>query len=150
MKKKEVRCGVGVALFWEDKILLQLRSDNKKWGFIGGNVEFGETLQEACERETKEETGLILDTDDLIFVHNIYDSPITNIVEYPEVLVHKIDILFICLLCEVPVLKLNEESVSLEFFNFDMLPSSEEVSPQARQALQDAIYTYLTIYRGMN
>ncbi|VEU82663.1 NUDIX hydrolase [Acholeplasma hippikon] len=41
-----------------DKILLQQRSDNLKWGLHGGSMELGETLEETLIREVKEETNL--------------------------------------------------------------------------------------------
>ena len=42
----------------DGKILLQRRSDNGKWGLIGGLLEMNETYQEAAIREAREETGL--------------------------------------------------------------------------------------------
>ncbi|MCR5078528.1 MAG: NUDIX domain-containing protein [Bacilli bacterium] len=44
----------------DGKILLQRRSDNGKWGLIGGLLEVNETYLEAATREVKEETGLIV------------------------------------------------------------------------------------------
>lgn len=45
----------------QSQVLLVQRSnppDAGFWGFPGGKVELGETLQQAAEREVKEETGL--------------------------------------------------------------------------------------------
>ena len=42
----------------DGKILLQHRSDNKKWGLIGGMLELNETYLEGALREVKEETGV--------------------------------------------------------------------------------------------
>ena len=42
----------------DGKILLQRRTDNGKWGLIGGLLEMNETYQEAAIREAREETGL--------------------------------------------------------------------------------------------
>ncbi len=52
---------VGAVVFSEGKILLVKRvKDPQKetWAIPGGSVNLGETLQEAAEREIKEETGL--------------------------------------------------------------------------------------------
>ena len=42
----------------DGKILLQRRTDNGKWGLIGGLMEINETYQETAIREVREETGL--------------------------------------------------------------------------------------------
>lgn len=48
------------------EILMQLRSDFKQWGFPGGGLELGESLEDTAKRELEEETGLILDSLKLI------------------------------------------------------------------------------------
>lgn len=61
--------GTILIVFNEKKeILMQLRSDFKQWGFPGGGLELGESLEETAKRELEEETGLILDTLKLIDV----------------------------------------------------------------------------------
>jgi 8-oxo-dGTP diphosphatase len=54
---------VGAVVFHEGKVLLVKRmKDPQKetWAIPGGSVNLGETLQEAAEREIKEETGLTI------------------------------------------------------------------------------------------
>ena len=51
-----------------NKVLLVCRGQepNKgRWGFPGGKIEIGETIEEAALRELKEETGIQLSTDQL-------------------------------------------------------------------------------------
>ena len=48
----------GVLIIRDDKILFQRRTDNGKWGLIGGLLEMNETYEEAALREIWEETGL--------------------------------------------------------------------------------------------
>lgn len=59
-----------ILVVFNDKkeILMQLRSDYKQWGFPGGGLEIGESLEETARRELEEETGLILDSLKLIDV----------------------------------------------------------------------------------
>lgn len=40
------------------RVLLHLRSDNKRWSIPGGGMEPGETLSECVVREVREETGI--------------------------------------------------------------------------------------------
>lgn len=52
-----------------DRVLLVQRAnppDAGRWGFAGGKVELGETLQEAAERELLEETGVRARAGDVI------------------------------------------------------------------------------------
>lgn len=52
---------VGANVIVEDPhghVLLQRRSDSGTWGFPGGLMEPGETLEETARRELREETGL--------------------------------------------------------------------------------------------
>ena len=52
-------CGASVIVENEDgEILLQLRKDNKCWGYPGGSVDTNEVVEEAAKRELLEETGI--------------------------------------------------------------------------------------------
>ncbi len=54
----------------QGKILIQDRAGHKPppWGFFGGAIDNGETALEAVIRESKEELGIDLSEDDLIFL----------------------------------------------------------------------------------
>lgn len=57
------RSAVGAIVIRGDKVLLVKRGNPPAkglWAIPGGCVELGETLQEAAEREIKEETGVII------------------------------------------------------------------------------------------
>lgn len=50
----------------EGEILLQKRRDKGVWGFPGGVLEIGESIEGAAKREVFEETGLIVEPKRLI------------------------------------------------------------------------------------
>lgn len=56
--------GYGIVVH-EGKLLL-VDTPNGKWFFPGGEVELGETLAEAIQREVKEETGIIVTVKDFL------------------------------------------------------------------------------------
>lgn len=80
MEVKHIGAGCGVMVFNEQKqLLLGLRnSDEEKadselheegtWTMPGGNIEYGETFEEAAIREAKEETGIDIDDLEIICV----------------------------------------------------------------------------------
>lgn len=63
--------GVGGLVFQEDRVLLVKRGREPglgQWSIPGGMVEVGETVQEAVQREIKEETGLQVEVLQLVEV----------------------------------------------------------------------------------
>ena len=81
---KEGRLAVGCSAFIFDskreKVLLIQRSDDGKWAVPGGAMMAGESLTEACERETLEETGLKIQVNRLL---SVYTSP-HRLLTYPD------------------------------------------------------------------
>lgn len=63
-----------------ERILLTRRADNGRWCLPGGRTEPGESVEETCIREIREETGLEVQIGKLI---GVYSSP-DFIVEYAD------------------------------------------------------------------
>jgi 8-oxo-dGTP diphosphatase len=82
--------GVGAVVLVEGRVVLVKRSHEPlagAWNLPGGAVELGETLEAACAREIREETGLVIDVGPVIDVFDriLFDS--AGKVEYHFVLV---------------------------------------------------------------
>jgi 8-oxo-dGTP diphosphatase len=61
MNEKRPRVGVGVIVWKNGQVLLGQRKGSHgagKWGFVGGHLEFGETIETCASRELMEETGI--------------------------------------------------------------------------------------------
>ena len=76
-------CGI---LVKNNKLLLvELMSPvTSEWTWIppGGGVEFGESLEEALQREFEEETGLVVSVGELVHVNEVIKPPIHAIEFY--------------------------------------------------------------------
>ncbi len=103
----------------KNEILLQLRTDFKRWDIIGGALEYNETLEDALKREVFEETGLIIKNPELFRTYSGPDFFQT----YPNGdQVHGVLVVYICrefhgeLVCD------QTESKELRFFSLDKLP----------------------------
>ncbi len=119
----------------EDRILLERRSDNGKWGIPGGVMEFGESISEAAIREVKEETGLDIAIDYLV---GLYTSP-DHIIEFPDGEIRQeFSVLFACKLLG-GILQVSKESLELQWFSKDEVLSLD-MTLSTRSRIED----YLT------
>lgn len=106
----------GTLIIREGRILFQRRSDNGKWGLIGGLVEMNETYEDAAVREAREETGLeIRPTSFLGIYHN------HNMVWSNGDQAHVIGAYFIAEIVSGEP-RVDEESLELRFFGTDEIP----------------------------
>ncbi|HNC10100.1 MAG TPA: NUDIX domain-containing protein [Anaerolineales bacterium] len=81
-KEGNIRVGCSAVIFDEtrQKVLLTQRADNGRWCLPGGQLEAGESVAEACEREVWEETGLTVRAKRLA---GVYSNP-DQLVIYPD------------------------------------------------------------------
>lgn len=74
--KRIPKIGIGVLVVHNGNILLLKRNNSHgagSWCLGGGHLEFGETIADCARREVYEETGLTLDTVEIICVNEELD-----------------------------------------------------------------------------
>ncbi|PWG00782.1 NUDIX hydrolase [Levilactobacillus bambusae] len=108
------------AVFNDDhQILLQERADTGGWGLPGGFLEFGESFEQACQREIKEDTGL-----EVVPVRNlgIFDQYFYTYPNGDEL--QNISVLFLCRITGGRLLEhATAETSSLQFFDLSKTPT---------------------------
>lgn len=68
----------GIVYNERGEVLLQKRGDRNQWGFPGGAMELGESIEETVKREIYEETGLTVEVEHLIGVYSKYSGEFPN------------------------------------------------------------------------
>lgn len=113
-----------IVLNENNQLLLGLRSDNKCWGYAGGSIELGESLEEAAMRELYEEFNIKANHLDFF---GVFSGP-ELYYQYPNGdEVYNIDTVFICKDFHGIAKADGEELTQAKWFNLDQLP--EAISP---------------------
>lgn len=117
-KENRVDVGVGVVIFNENnEVLLIKRKETHgagEWAFPGGSLEFGETLEQADERELEEELGLKAE--------DIRVISLSNQLRYLKYGVHCVIIGARARVIGEPEIKDPKKIEEIRWFPFDNLP----------------------------
>lgn len=130
-KSKVIMVVSGAIIFDKDRrVLLQRRSDNGLWGFPGGYMEIGETVEETAKREVYEETGLKLNSMELFSISSgpEYEVAYSNGDE-----VALVQISFRCNDFSGTIRE-SEESTETRFFEIELIPT--DVLPTHKEIIE--------------
>ena len=106
------------------RILLQQRSDNGLWGLPGGCQELGERLEATAVRELHEETGIRVREDDLILINTLSGEARKRVYSNGDIVYNNTSLYLVDINSKDLAIKMNAESIKLEFFGIDNLPEN--------------------------
>ena len=125
----------GASVIVEDaqgRVLLQLRHDNRCWGYAGGAVEMDEVVEDAARRELYEETGLRAGE---LTLFGVYSGPESHFYYPNGDEVSYVEIVYLCRDYTGELKPQPDEVDELRWFAADALP--ENISPSIRRGLLD-------------
>ena len=119
-----IQTGSSIIIRNENKqILLQERTDRNMWGLPGGCQELGEDLKTTAIREAYEETGIILNPNNLELIDTLAGINRKN--TYPNGdIVYNNTSLYLTNIKDTSMLINGSETKNLKFFNIDELPNN--------------------------
>jgi len=112
------------------EILLGRRTDNHMWGYAGGSIELGETVEDCARRELREEMGLEAEEMEFLCVNS---GPEAHYVYPNGDEVDNVEIVYVCRKWRGDIRPQADEIESLRFFPIDALP---EISPPIRPVIR--------------
>ena len=122
------------------EILLQRRADRDVWGFPGGAVEVGESVEAAAVREIREETGLDVKVSKLIGVYSDYRDVYPN-----GDRAQTITTFFACDIIGGTLSADDAETLELRYFERHSVPPL--VNKQHEDMMQDALHERYGVFR---
>jgi 8-oxo-dGTP pyrophosphatase MutT (NUDIX family) len=125
-----VPSAVAVVFDEAGRVLLTRRADNGRWCLPSGEMEVGESVEEAAVRETREETGLFVVADKPV---GVYSRP------HPYYAAKGKHVLAFVFLCRVVggTLGVTNETTEFGWFAPDALPT--DIVPTHPQRIDDAV-----------
>lgn len=130
-----VQLGCSAIIYDSDKqkILLTQRTDNGRWCLPGGRLDAGESVEECCAREVKEETGLSVKVKKLV---GVYSNP-HMLVQYQD---NSVQIVALCFEADVVggALTLSNETTDHGYFSVDEL-AGMDVMENHLERIKDAM-----------
>ena len=113
-----------------NRVLLQHRGDDHFWGLPGGIMELGETMEETCIREVREETGFDIE---IVSFLGAYHNPhkVWPNGDQAHIICH----VFIGTIIGGTMMIDNDETLALEFVAYSNLPPI--AAPDHLEAIED-------------
>ena len=108
----------------DGEILLQERTDRDAWSLPGGCQDLGEDLRVTAIREVYEETGIKLNTKDLILLDTISGKSRRNIYPNGDIVYNNTTLYLVDILDKDINLKDDSETKRLQFFDINDIPNN--------------------------
>ena len=109
----------------QGKILLQERTDRNKWGLPGGCQGLGEDLKDTAVREAYEETGIKLDSKELVLIDTLSGKQRKNSYPNGDIVYNNTSLYLIDVNIDGETnLKGDSETKRLKFFSVEEIPTN--------------------------
>ena len=144
MERKTIFVFKGIVFNKNNQILVdnrkekKLESANGKWELPGGKIEFGESPEEAVQREVYEETGYNVAVKQIVPYSNV------SVWNYKDCIQHTIVFSYICKLKNENHTNIEDKGINEyrwidydELQNFDFLPGAREAIEVAIKIVQE-------------
>ena len=107
------------------QILLQERTDRNKWGLPGGCQDLGENLRITAVREAFEETGIALNSEDLILIDTLSGESRKNSYPNGDIVYNNTSLYLVDIIIDDNInLKGDSETKRLQFFDIEDVPEN--------------------------
>ena len=131
-KRPLLQCAASVIIINEHgELLLGKRTDNQKWGYAGGSMNLGESVEDCARRELLEEMNLIADELEFFMINSGEETHYI----YPNGdEVYNVEIVYLCRKYHGDMRPQESELSELRFFSPEQLPEvSEPIIPVFRE-----------------